>query len=377
MNLCGLRMIERLRVLQGHFKSAIDVRITATGQRVPRPFPGITSLRCAQHSQLSNSDSHNRTIPVSAHDLARSADISEVDVPYPLTKSEAIHFLEKVLKVPNPVKLCQENKISFLKKVTEGMNRALPFSNVVLLGRDRDLRVAPSLEECKQEVKALRGGSCFIVNTFNKALLELMGFRCHHVPGNDSDSIYNGTHVGLIVVDLRYPGSRDIVEAGTTKPLFDAIPLDFKDESPEYQFGHVRSKFFREEQRVGWYKEIEKDSQKTRNVMIKGGKKWEKLMEYEVDVLVPFPMMVKMHSVVWPSAKIIPEIHGDVMVVGYSGSDFVKIRGKYVSIIDKHLRECSKVAKTKEELIGVFQEYFPQFTKEMVVSAIDNNIQSW
>lgn len=294
-----------------------------------------------------------------------------------MTKSEAISFLKGTLNISNPEQLFKDDKIAFLNHLTELMCKANPFSNVVLLGRPRDQRIAPPLEECKREVIARRGGSCFIVNTFNKAMLELIGYKCHHIPGNDPVSQYNATHAGLMVVDLRYPGSKDIVEAGTRRPIFEAIPLDFDTESPEYQFGHMRSKFVREDGLVAWYKEIDKNSPRRKNVLFKNGKKWEKQMVYDVNMSVPLSTMVKLNSVVWPSADLVPEVHGNILVTGYSGPNFVSISGKYISIIDETLKERTKVAQSKEELVSVFQEYFPQFTEEMVVHAIDNTIKSW
>lgn len=149
--------------------------------------------------------------------------VNDSEVTEILTKNEVVSFLKRNWNIPNPQHLFEKDKIAFLNKVTEPMFKAMPFNNAVPLGGPRDQRIDPTSEERKREVIARQDGSCFIVNTFNKAIMEHIGYTCHNIPGNDPVSQCNTTHAGLLVVDLHYPGSKDIVEAGTRRPIFKAI----------------------------------------------------------------------------------------------------------------------------------------------------------
>lgn len=357
----------RLKVLQYHLQNVSHARPTSMLNFRPGGYSNTTFMNMRASSTGTVLDLLVNHLPQ-----------EEVEVTYPLTVKEAFSFIEDVLKLPNPQSLLREDRHAFLNLLAKQMNYAVPFSNIVLVGKPFGQRVAPSLEECKEEVVACRGGSCFIINTFNKILLDLLGYKTRFTTGKNPYHKVMGTHTGLVVQDLRYSGSEDLLEVGTRRPLFEAIPLDFGEESPEYAFGHVVSKFFRSEDGlVHWCKELDRNTKAQEAVIERGNKRWEVQLIYDLDLTVPLSLMVACHGLIWPNADIVPEVHGDAVVSGYSGKQFVVIKGKQVSVVREDFSKENYTAESKEHLINIYQKYFPQFSVAMVERAIENTISKW
>lgn len=179
------------------------------------------------------------------HEMMYNAIPEQDDIPYPLTREEAFCILENILLIADPVELLQQDPILFLNKFIHRMITEIPFSNIPLVSQHMDNKHCPTFTECKEAIICRQGGHCFYKNIFSKALLDLMGYKTFHVGGNNPGEDQIDSHTAIIVCDLSYPGSLHLAEPGTRRPLFEAIPLDFDQESPEYHFHFLRSKFFR------------------------------------------------------------------------------------------------------------------------------------
>ncbi|PIK33837.1 hypothetical protein BSL78_29343 [Apostichopus japonicus] len=105
------------------------------------------------------------------------------DIPYPLTKEEALSFLENVLEIPNPEELIERDPMAFLNTYIYNMITKLPFTNLPHVSQPMNDKHNPTFEECKMAILRREGGHCFYKNTFSKALLDLMGYDTFHVGG--------------------------------------------------------------------------------------------------------------------------------------------------------------------------------------------------
>jgi arylamine N-acetyltransferase len=95
-----------------------------------------------------------------------------------------------------------------------------------------------------------KGGRCYTLNTFNKYLLEALGYDSYLV---GSDIVKENGHVVTAVDNLKKPGDKYIVDVGLGVPNFEPIPLDFEDESPIYAQSFSEFKYARKNGKITRY----------------------------------------------------------------------------------------------------------------------------
>lgn len=150
-------------------------------------------------------------------------------------ESIGIHYNEKKQK-NDPLGLLNEIILSF--------HYNIPFQNVTLLAKPLSLRATPTWAEIKEEVTSKRGGLCYTCNCFMKCLLDSLGYSAYHV----SSSIQHDNNHIITVVEIH--GKKYLVEVGVGYPTFEAIPLDFGDETPVFNHSFLHYKFVRQSETV-------------------------------------------------------------------------------------------------------------------------------
>ncbi|XP_066267369.1 arylamine N-acetyltransferase, liver isozyme-like isoform X2 [Branchiostoma lanceolatum] len=159
-----------------------------------------------------------------------------------LTREEALVFLAEDLGINGVEKRLLDDKLGLLNDIIRSYHNFAPFQNLTLLSTEENDRAAPSAEQVKQDVLSGKGGLCMTQNFFVYFLLQALGYDVFLM---SSDVSYPKNHV---VVGARNVTEEDdvyLVEAGCGYPTFQAIPLNFPEESPAYEHSFIEYKFVR------------------------------------------------------------------------------------------------------------------------------------
>ena len=156
-----------------------------------------------------------------------------------LTKSEAVEFVAKKLKVEFSEDRFEENKLELLNEIIKAFFRVIPFHNITLLCLEKNARRAPLPTEIRDAMLSTWGGLCFVNNAGFKFILEALGFDVSLV-GAEVTHPNNHAIILATIDNIQY-----LVDVGCGYPAFNAIPLNFEDESPVYSQSFSTYKFVR------------------------------------------------------------------------------------------------------------------------------------
>ncbi|KAJ8038473.1 hypothetical protein HOLleu_15909 [Holothuria leucospilota] len=293
---------------------------------------------------------------------------------YPLTKEEALKFLECNLGIPTS-QICTDGKsMEFLNRVIKEMDRSLPFNNFTRLTEGPLSNFKP--EDWKNKILSGQGGTCRCKNPFMKALLECLGYTTLQIPGNNPlRDGKNQTHISTLVCDISYPGSRHLVDTSTCWPLGEAIPIDFATESPEYSSYQIRRKFFKIDKDFlhlgiplpsgGPEKQVMRDA---------SGAKWEIRMIYWLNERADWKefneSFIKTHEIQNLPFK---KPYDTLLFYGFLNKKRVRIvcPDGQIHATFYSLEDSTKeyVIMTKAELLDFFQNHFPQYSVQKLEKA--------
>lgn len=145
-----------------------------------------------------------------------------------LTKDEAVDFVEQKLKVEFSEDKFKEKQLDLLNEIIEAFFKVIPFQNITLLCLEKDTRRGPLPTEIKDAMLSTQGGLCFVNNAGFKFILEALGFDVFLI-GATVTHPNDHAIIVAIIDNIQY-----LVDVGCGYPAFNAIPLNFEDESPVY-----------------------------------------------------------------------------------------------------------------------------------------------
>ncbi|XP_071811175.1 uncharacterized protein [Apostichopus japonicus] len=300
------------------------------------------------------------------------------DVEYPLSKAEVFSFLENVLAMSKPNELLERDRHEFLARFTLLMNTKIPFSNLHIISTPNLVTFRlPTLQECKEALLQGYGGNCFYINMFTKALLDLLGFKTFHVGANNPGDTLFDSHVSTIVCDLSHPGSQHLVDPGTIRPLFEAIPLDFEKESPVYQFNYVKVKFFKRDHGILLScSQVPEPKKASRNIFEDEGCFWKIELIYRLHVPRSRAHWLDRIKYVYNFPSLDPRIHEVVCIFGFIGDRCAALcsDGKLFAMKLEHSDPSDVEVRflSREEFVALVQKEFPQYPLRMIENAIAN-----
>ena len=284
-----------------------------------------------------------------------------------LSKEEAVHFVTEVLGIRDPDRKHQEDRVAFLNELIKAIHCSVPFQNITLLSQDEADRHLPTVEEIKTDIKSGKGGLCYTIGVFITHLLQALGYDAYLCAGSIM-FFDTGNHVICIVQNLTSPGSKHMVDAWTGWPTFEAIPLDFQDESPVYNFSFLEFKLIRKGTIVQrFHRKGEKYAEISHpaDQYIEG---WRKMCEF--DMAIPrelsffdqpmlrvgelSPFLVTFRAVTYRDLKLVA-IRNDTLLLEN----------------DSHKVEATKL-QSRKEICEAMKKYFPQFTAENVMKALES-----
>ncbi|XP_072036929.1 uncharacterized protein [Amphiura filiformis] len=227
------------------------------------------------------------------------------------------------------------------------------------------------MDDIKAQILSTQGGLCYDHNVFMKHLLEALGFDASF---NACDIGLDGVqdHVSVLVKSLVKPGDMYYVDVGSGDPFFQAFPMDFDKESPVYQCGFQVYKLIKEGEENSWWQNVDRSTAplNEKDIIIDG---WKKYMTF---TLVPREIEYFRDYMIKHFVTQNPPMPGHMFLqsmraVTYPGRKLLAILG--TSLLYEN--DEGKIEKTKitskEELVGLYGKYFPQFPADLVTIAID------
>ncbi|XP_072035502.1 uncharacterized protein [Amphiura filiformis] len=288
-----------------------------------------------------------------------------------LSHKEAVRFLTDVLKIDSIQDKLTNDKAALLNEIINLYQRKIPFQSITVISRRDEDQHLSTMDDIKAQILSIQGGICYDHNIFMKHLLETLGFEVYL---NACETGLNGvcSHVSVLAKNLVKTGDNYYVDVGTRDPFFQAIPLDFDKESPVYKCGFQVYKFVKEGEEISWWQKVNRSystvPQNEKGIIIDG---WKKFMTFTLEPreIKCFRDHVIKHYVTQSPPKSKVTFLQLMHVVAYPGQKLLAILGTSLF----HENDEGKIEKTKitskEELIGLYAKYFPQFPADLVTIA--------
>ncbi|XP_078693423.1 arylamine N-acetyltransferase, liver isozyme-like [Branchiostoma floridae x Branchiostoma belcheri] len=156
-----------------------------------------------------------------------------------LTRQEALNFLAGDLRITDAERRLLDDKLGLLNEAIRSYHNSVPFQNLTLFSMEEKDRAAPSPDQIKQDVLSGKGGLCLTQNVFFFYLLQALGYDVFLI----SCVSYRIKHVTVVARNVAEKGDVYLVEVGCGFPTFQAIPLNFHEESPVYQHSFLEYRF--------------------------------------------------------------------------------------------------------------------------------------
>ena len=148
------------------------------------------------------------------------------------SKEESLSYIRDVLWIKEPEDGMERNRLDFLNKLICAFYSAMPFQNVTHIAKPYSERSVPSITEIKQSMLSRQSGLSCTSNLSLYMMLQSVGFDvylnftvCYPEENDDED------HVMLLIKNVETDSDVYLVEGGTGHPVFQAISLDFWEES--------------------------------------------------------------------------------------------------------------------------------------------------
>jgi arylamine N-acetyltransferase len=288
-----------------------------------------------------------------------------------LSKEEAIQFVTSVLGIPDPDrKLREEDRVAFLNEIIKAIYCSVPFQNITLLVQDVADQHVPTMEEIKADLTGKKGGLCYAKGMFGNHLLQALGYDTYMCAGSIK-FFDSSNHVICIVRNLTSPGSLHMVDAWCGWPAFEAIPLDFQDESPIYKFSFLDVKFIRKGtliQRYHW-KPGDCYGEEAGDKYIDG---WRKMCEFDMAILRDISFFEQPMSRVYKQPGDLSPFMVSFRTVMYKDLKLIAIRDDTL-LLEKDDRKVERTKlQSRKEVCEAVMKYFPQFSAKDVMKALDN-----
>ena len=284
-----------------------------------------------------------------------------------LTKSEAVTFASDVLGLGKL--LDDSDRLKLLNEIIKAYH-SIPFQNVDLLLLDEEDRGLPTWEQLKLSVMERRGGLCYTLAAFLKHLLDALGYETHFVMCTVAFPQKSPNHVAIIVQNLTGPRSIHFVDY-SGHPTFEAVPIDFQEESPVYNHSYLEYKFVRKGSLLFRFHrrgETAPLMPGKEDVMIAGG--WRGVIEIDMTPKDESDLNKPMH-VPYTNPDATPFLTSFRAVVFQKDLKMIAIKNRSLLLeqSDHTLRET--VLESKEDMMAAVQQHFPQLDSRDVEAALD------
>ncbi|XP_071486333.1 uncharacterized protein [Diadema antillarum] len=290
-----------------------------------------------------------------------------------MTSEEAFLFIQEVLGVTSCKDKMASDPVAFLNEVLYSWQENIPYQTVVSIATPKKDRHLPTLPEIKNDIMAKLGGTCYHNNIGCYMVIKALGYQVTLVPADVIRA--SSDHVAIIIFSLSGAGSQHMADVGAGGwPTFQLIPLDFDRESPEYHKSFLRYKFVRQGDHILRLHNAESDPVGANyfKATLKDGWYTYASIHYNMPVEVSYfdEIMEILHTQVQDDMILLRKIR----CVTYPKGRFVSIFN--ATLLEEQENGCIKKTylKSRDEIIGVFRRYFPQFDESVIHAAMDDEL---
>ena len=280
-------------------------------------------------------------------------------------KAEGIQFAAEILGISSPLKKLEEDRVHFLNEVIKAVHSNLPFQSVSINQREDD-RHLPTLDEIKTAALNRQGGLCYSLVVMTVKLLSTFGYDAHFIGADVNGSLNN--HVAGIVLNLTHPGSKHLVEINGW-PTFEAVPLDFKKESPVYGQSFLQFKFVREGSAIVRYHLKTNHCPMASDDLYNDRDVWRKICAFDItpkDLSYFGEPMTTVHTKPGENAPFLTSFRAVV----YKDLKLIAVKDKTLMIENDNHELVATPITNCQEMVETVIKYFPQFTSYCVEKAV-------
>ena len=288
------------------------------------------------------------------------------------TKSEAIEFLQNEWKMKDVAKQIQDDREKFLNKLIVTIHERVPFQllfAVKISMTPPEQRKLPTLNEANQACITGNGGNCTLINLFTCQLLNFLGYDAFFCLATVT-SYRRNPHLIAIVKDLINAGDIHVVDCGLGLPSFQAISLNFNEESPVYHDSFLEYKFIKHDGKVlrmhGDGDVVVHNSPPNEELdFIRG--KWRRFYEFNFNTF---------NREIWGElrstffSKAVPKVNPRAAI--FPGGKAVLLNDGNILSVEQDDKTLKKVIlKSREEVFQAFKTYFPSIDEWLIQEAYE------
>ncbi len=282
-----------------------------------------------------------------------------------LSQEEAVCFTSEVLDIEKPIERKRADALTFLNELIVRFQQVIPFQSLSLIAESPHLRRRPTLEEIKRDVMCRRGGLCYVLNTFMKFLLQALGYDVYFVASCVILPVEN--HIITVVCNLKCNGDRYLVDVGVGYPTFEAIALDFENESAVYKHSFLEYKFVKEEGKINRWHHSKTDKRPVKPEDVVGN--WKRIVKIDMTPQ-DFELFHVRMDEVYTNPAVTP-FHTSVRALIYAVQKAVCIKDMSLLMENDEHSLCEVKLADEKELLQAVRKYFPQL-HSTAVDALKN-----
>ncbi|KAJ8039681.1 hypothetical protein HOLleu_13761 [Holothuria leucospilota] len=287
-----------------------------------------------------------------------------------LSKEEAVLFLRDVLQVPNSLLLEKQPSLPFLNGIIKSYQNTIPWQTVTSWAVPNSQRHLPTWGEIKKRQFAKEGGMCYENNMFMKELLNALNFDVCYIPCQFWDP---DDHMSVMVRGLTGRSSRHWVEAGSSCPLFQAIPFDFETDSTECDVGFLRHRFVKSKDCIEWQHSRIFPPFDASDLTKEG--KWFKIATIMADTPCDVDHFKYRMTIRYTMLEQIAFFH-KIRAVVFEKNKLISMKGMQLVLETKDKTVEERSMKNTEEVVQAYKAYFPQIPTGILQDALKNNIKT-
>lgn len=274
------------------------------------------------------------------------------------THDSALKLLQDSWGIKDIEKRLKADRKALLDQVVVGVQERVIFQTISVMACEPGRLKRPTFAEIKQNCLCAVGGVCYSINIFTWCLLRALGFSakvCRAKVGLAKLS----SHLVVLVNGILKPNDLFLIDCGCGYPTFQAVPLDFENESPVYQDSFIKYKYVRGDGMILRMQNSTPDTSTTEKIQrlfysfVPQPNLLEETIHSEYASRIPeLPLTQKPRAMYFPRGKA------------------VIIMGNRLMIEKEEGRLETTVLDSNEEVVRAYGIHFPQLEEEWVRKAM-------
>ena len=290
-----------------------------------------------------------------------------------LSNEESLAYIRDGLGIKQPEEEMKRNRLEFLNKLLCAFYSAMPFQNVTHISKPLSERQVPPVAEIKQCLLSGVGGLCCTSNLSLFMMLQSIGFDvylnftiCFPEENDDDD------HVILLIKDVKTEGDMYIVEGGCGHPVFQAISLDFGEESPLNHESYLRYKFIKFGEKIRFLidRSILYLSHDTSSGVPKSGE-FVPFYDFRINPTKDIEKIIMHMNAIYLDPEHTP-FHNSIRAIRFRNKKLVLISNCKLVLEADDGKICITILTDDEAITAAFNEHFPELDESCVREALKN-----